>query len=430
VHTSIRTYLSLYIRLSGPGISYTPTESSGSIFHIPSCQTSNSTAMAQTLPNSTPRKLLSEVLPPLVLGTATFNHQYNSDPLSLATTAIVHKALRYGIRAFDTSPYYGPAETLLGEALNSQSFVPRSDYILQSKCGRIRADVFDYSPEWIRQSIQSSLQRLGTEYLDVVFCHDVEYVEPHEVITAVETLRELRDQGLIRYVGISGYPTDVLASLAKAVKELTGEPLDAVMSYAHYTLQNTVLFSKALEKLVDSNVDCVLNGSPLGMGLLRRQGVPVGDMGDFHPAPNSLRNRCAEASDVVERHGQNGERLEALALRFSIEGWIRDGAVVGTAVMPLLGDPASASPPRIVQVVRPRLGVTVAGVSYINEIDEVAAIWRDVITALEREYLYQKVMDVFGDEWKDYSWPSPGDGYVPHNGHAEAEDESLLKSRL
>ncbi|KAI5853745.1 NADP-dependent oxidoreductase domain-containing protein [Tricharina praecox] len=386
--------------------------------------------MDHILPNPASRRPLSKALPPIVLGTATFNHQYNSDPHSLATTAIVHKALRYGIRAFDTSPYYGPAETLLGEALNSQSFVPRSDYILQSKCGRIRADEFDYSPEWIRQSIQNSLQRLGTEYLDVVFCHDVEFVKPHEVITAVRTLRELRDQGLIRYVGISGYPTDVLASLAKEVKELTGEPLDAVMSYAHYTLQNTVLFSKALGKLVDAGVDCVLNGSPLGMGLLRRQGVPVGGMGDFHPAPKALRNRCIEASDVVEKYGQEGERLETLALRFSIEGWMKDGAVAGTTVKPLLGDPAASSSPRTVQVARPRLGVTVAGVSYMNEMDELAAIWRDVITASEREFLYQKVIGAFGDEWKDYSWPSPGEGYVRSSGHEEPEDESLLKSRL
>jgi aryl-alcohol dehydrogenase-like predicted oxidoreductase len=57
---------------------------------------------------------LSSVLPPLIFGTATFNYQYNTDPYKLPTTALVHKAFSLGIRAFDTSPYYGPSEEILG----------------------------------------------------------------------------------------------------------------------------------------------------------------------------------------------------------------------------------------------------------------------------------------------------------------------------
>lgn len=370
-----------------------------------------------------PTPPLSQVLPPLVLGTATFNNQYNSNPHSLATTAIVHRALDLGVRAFDTSPYYGPAESLLGQALQSQSAVPRADYILQSKCGRLSADKFDYSPLWIKKSVKRSLQRLGTDYLDVVFCHDVEFVEPRDVVAAVRTLRELRDCGLVRYVGISGYPTGVLAALAQLVKDQTGEPLDAVMSYANYTLQNTLLFSQALGRLLQAGVDCVLNGSPLGMGLLRNQGVPVGDLGDFHPAPDGLRRRCVDASEVMRRYGDDGGRLEILALRFSIEGWVRDGSRAGTAVKPL----SSASPGgggglREVRFAGPRIGINVAGVSYIRELEEVMAIWRDVVGALERDFLYEKVMAVFGDEWRDYAWPSPGEGC--------AGGDSLIKSRM
>ncbi len=57
---------------------------------------------------------LSSVLPPLIFGTATFNYQYTTDPYKLPTTQLVHKALSVGVRAFDTSPYYGPAEEILG----------------------------------------------------------------------------------------------------------------------------------------------------------------------------------------------------------------------------------------------------------------------------------------------------------------------------
>ncbi|KAI5793032.1 NADP-dependent oxidoreductase domain-containing protein [Geopyxis carbonaria] len=360
------------------------------------------------LNNTAARKPLSAVLPPLVLGTAAFNHQYNTDPLSLPSTSIIHRALLSGIRAFDTSPYYGPAESLLGQALQSQSHISRSEYILQTKCGRISAEKFDYSPEWIRKSVYRSLERLGTKYLDVVFCHDVEFVDPREVVPAVQTLRELRDIGLIRYVGISGYPTATLATLAQRVTDETGEPLDVVMNYAQYTLQNTTLFSQGLKKLVEAGVDCVLNGSPLGMGLLRGQGVPVGDMGDFHPAPTALREKCADASFAVEKFGGGNESLETLALRFSMEGWSRDGAVAGTTVHPSIEWRGSH---RLTNFMQPRVGISVAGVSFMHELDSLLVIWKDVALTLEREYLYQKVADVLGDGWRDYSWASPGDGF-------------------
>ncbi|KLP12501.1 L-fucose dehydrogenase [Fusarium fujikuroi] len=177
------------------------------------------------------RKPLSEVIPPLILGTATFNHQYHPDPTHMPYTDIVGRALAHNILGFDTSPYYGPSEILLGDALRKLTPPPpREDYFLITKAGRIAGDEFDYSPAWIRYSVCRSLERLGTQYLDLVYTHDVEFVSPEEVLAAVTELRRLRDQGLIRYVGISGYPVDTLASLAEMILRETGEPLDAVMS--------------------------------------------------------------------------------------------------------------------------------------------------------------------------------------------------------
>ncbi|KAF5014909.1 hypothetical protein F66182_13944, partial [Fusarium sp. NRRL 66182] len=95
----------------------------------------------------------SKVLTPLVLGTATFNTQYNDDPFSLPSTSIVHRALRAGIRAFDTSPYYGPSEEILGQALASERVAtefPRHTYQLLTKIGRVAESSFDYSPAWVR----------------------------------------------------------------------------------------------------------------------------------------------------------------------------------------------------------------------------------------------------------------------------------------
>ncbi|OJD25333.1 hypothetical protein ACJ73_03295 [Blastomyces percursus] len=331
---------------------------------------------------------LSADLPPLVFGTATFNSQYNADPYALPTTAIVHRALSVGIRAFDTSPYYGPAEELLGRALSTtfvHSNFPRHTYRLLTKVGRIAAQSFDYSPVWIRKSIKRSLSRLDTSYLDVVYCHDVEFVSPEEVLGAVVELRRIRDtEGTIRYVGISGYPVDVLCSLAEMVLERTGEPLDAVMSYANFTLQNTKLAVEGLHRLVAAGVDVVPNASPLGMGLLRRKGVPIGSMGDFHPAPDGLRNVIHSASEWVE---QQGEKIEVVAIRYALESWLREGSCVGALGPPLAPSP-DADPgfisAAIVGVGR-RLGVSVMGVSNIDELNETLRVWQSIIDGLENE---------------------------------------------
>lgn len=324
---------------------------------------------------------LSSLLPPLICGTATFNDQYNPDPYALPTTGIVHRALSLGVRAFDTSPYYGPAEELLGKALNTpfvhENF-PRRDYFLLTKVGRIAGAEFDYSAPWIRRSVQRSLDNLHTKYLDVVYCHDVEFVTPEEVLTAVTELRRIRNEtGQIKYVGISGYPVEVLCELAEMIREKTGEPLDAVMSYANFTLQSTRLSSVALPRLKAAGVDVVPNASVLGMGLLRRIGVPIGAHGDFHPSPNELRTVIQKASDWCDRQEN---RIEKVAIRFALETWMREGAEVGSK-----GDPASGIPWRREKVDHKaaKLGVSVMGVSNIDELNETMRVWRSILDGLE-----------------------------------------------
>lgn len=376
---------------------------------------------------------LSALLPPLICGTAEFNSQFNADPYSLPTTEIVHRALALGIRAFDTSPYYGPAEQLLGAALDT-AFVhdrlARADYLLLTKVGRIASAEFDYSAQWVRQSVQRSLGRLRTSYLDVVYCHDVEFVSADEVLTAVRELRKIRDEsGTVRYVGISGYPVRVLCELAELILRETGESLDAVMSYANFTLQNTLLGSIGIPRLRAAGVDVVLNASPLGMGLLRRNGVPVGGQGDFHPAEAGLREACRRASDFCDSHG---ERLEVIALRFALENWLVEGASVGSFAMA-----ASARPwTPFTKNSRKKQGVTVIGVSTVEELEETMKVWRSILDGIEdlkdelrtsptfdrdHQWSLQRQQEVRSlsasirglmHQWVDFAWPSPEAGYV------------------
>lgn len=328
---------------------------------------------------------LSSLLPPLICGTATFNDQYNPDPYALPTTGIVHRALSLGVRAFDTSPYYGPAEELLGKALHTpfvhENF-PRRDYFLLTKVGRIAGAEFDYSAHYVRRSVQRSLDRLQTKYLDVVYCHDVEFVTSEEVLTAVTELRRIRDEtGCIKYIGISGYPVEVLCDLSEMILEKTGEPLDVVMSYANFTLQNTRLATVALPRLIAAGVDVVPNASVLGMGLLRRTGVPIGAHGDFHPSPIELRTAIQKASDWCDRQDN---RIEKVAIRFALETWIREGQDVGSTGDPASGIPHSRHPsPNSTAPAAPKLGVSVMGVSTIAELDETMRVWRSILDGME-----------------------------------------------
>jgi D-arabinose 1-dehydrogenase len=382
------------------------------------------------------RTQLSSILPPLVFGTATFNHQYNDDPFALDTTGLVTSALTHGIRAFDTSPYYGPSEQLLGSALATpfvRETFPRNSYMILTKVGRVASQEFDYSKEWVRQSITRSLERLRTDYLDLVYCHDVEFVSPAEVLEAVKELRRIRDEeGTIRYVGISGYPLDVLGDMAELILRETGEPIDAVQSYANFTLQNQTLAGpQGIQRLVNAGVDVVPNASILGMGLLRRAGVPIGGLGDFHPAPSDLRAAIRRASDFCDAYG---ERIEVIAIRFALETWISAGALVGSQ-----GDPASGVPWKHESnddVGGTKLGVSVIGVSRAEELEKTMLVWRSILDGLEngketavqagrwyrawewsrnRRKAVQILADGVREElgvWFDFAWASPGDGFV------------------
>ncbi|KAF4983700.1 hypothetical protein FZEAL_916 [Fusarium zealandicum] len=360
------------------------------------------------------RKPLSDVLPPLILGTATFNHQYHPDPTHMPYTDIVGRALAHNILGFDTSPYYGPSEILLGDALRKLTPPPpREGYFLITKAGRIAGDEFDYSPAYIRYSVCRSLERLGTPYLDLVYTHDVEFVAPEEVLGAVMELRRLRDQGLIRYVGISGYPVETLASLAEMILRETGEPLDAVLSYSHYCVQNSQLGAKTLlDRFKDAGVECLLNASMLGMGLLTTRGVDNSPMALWHPAPPELRQLCANLSDIAQ---QDGEHLEEVSIRWALENWARVGSPFGTKLNPC-GETS-------------RLGVSVMGVSSVDELEETWALWSSVVglagddvAAQRRDKIASIVRDkmwpVLG-RWKDYAWESGGPGFV--NTRAESE---------
>ncbi|XWW99270.1 hypothetical protein V2A60_007279 [Cordyceps javanica] len=347
---------------------------------------------------------LSEVLPPLILGTATFNHQYHRDPAQMPYVDIVRRALDLNIAAFDTSPYYGPSEILLGDALRRIDPAPaRDSYFLITKAGRITGDEFDYSPAWVRYSVFRSLERLGTDRLDLVYMHDVEFMSPAEVLGAVGELRRLRDDGVIRYVGISGYPVKTLASLAEMIMRETSEPIDAVLSYGHFCIQNAQLGrADILDRFASSGVDCILNASMLGMGLLTSQGVNSLPMSAWHPAPQELRKACHDLAAIAATENR---RLEEVAIRWSLRSWIYQGSNFGTEAFKR--DTNNNLPARI--------GASVMGVSTVEQLEETWHLWQTVTNEKRKDTtssLVEMQMWPSLGQWKDYAWESGGPSFT------------------
>ena len=227
----------------------------------------------------------------------------------------VPTALDCGMNFIDTSPYYGRGigEVLLGIALKG---IPRDQYYLGTKLGRYHESHFEFSAKRVRESVDVSLHRLGTDYLDIILCHDIEFVEMQQVVDeTIPALREIQQQGKVRYIGMSGYPMKIF----KFVLDQTD--LDVVLSYNHYTLQNT-MFGDLAPYLKEKGVG-ILNAAPFSARLLTNAGLPP-----WHKATDQVRNICKQAADHCS---QAGIDIAQLALQYSIANPDMTTCVTGSA---------------------------------------------------------------------------------------------------
>lgn len=140
---------------------------------------------------------------PIVLGTWAMGGLYWEEPDDSASIAAIQKAMELGLRTFDTAETYGfgRSETVLGKALEG---VPRDRYIMISKCK------YHYTRDEMRASLEASLERLRTDYLDVYFIHRPPQPDTVSIEEAMENIQRLRQEGLIRAVGVSNFNTEQL----------------------------------------------------------------------------------------------------------------------------------------------------------------------------------------------------------------------------
>ena len=204
-------------------------------------------------------------LPKIGLGCMGFTHAYGEPMEEKLAVERIRAAYEMGYRFFDTAQRYTGIdqngqivynETVVGEALKDV----RQDVIIATKCGITMRDgqrIVDGRPETIRATLQESLKRLQTDYVDIYYLHTPDPKVPMAVVA--KTMKELYDKGLIRGWGVSQVNAEQLRE-ANAVFEVS-----AVQN--RYSMMARAQSAEVLETAAELQIPFIAF-SPLANGYL------------------------------------------------------------------------------------------------------------------------------------------------------------------
>ncbi len=193
--------------------------------------------------------------------------------------ATIHRAIELGVTLFDTAEVYGPFtnETLLAKALKGR----REQVVIATKFGfRIENGAstgVNSDPAHIREAVEGSLRRLGTDYIDLLYQHRIDPQVPIEDV--VGTMADLVREGKVRYLGLSE------AGVANIRRAHAVHPISALQS--EYSLWERNLEADVLPALRELGIGLVAF-SPLGRGFLagtakRAEDYPASDFRHLDP---------------------------------------------------------------------------------------------------------------------------------------------------
>jgi L-galactose dehydrogenase len=244
-------------------------------------------------------------LPILSFGASSLGAEFRSISLDEAMRS-TQTALELGMNFIDTSPFYGRgmSEVMLGLGLKG---VPRDSYLLGTKLGRYTDRHFDFSAKRVEESVHTSLQRLKTDYLDVLLMHDVEFVAlPQIWEETIAALVKIKEQGKARAIGFSCYPLKTFHTVLDHIED----QIDCILAYNRYTLQNTSLVTDLLPRLEAKGIG-VMNAGPFSARLLTNATLP-----EWLKEPEQVKAAAREAAALCESRGVD---IAQLALQFSCE---------------------------------------------------------------------------------------------------------------
>jgi D-threo-aldose 1-dehydrogenase len=248
----------------------------------------------------------------LGLGGAPLGNEY-SPVTDGEVDATITEALGLGIRYIDTAPLYGRgrSESRLGRYFAAHE--KPADLVMSTKVGRIlrqgagttdQAPLYDYSEEGVRKSFEGSLQRLGTEVIDILYIHDPDEHYQEAISQAYRTLAGLRATGLVKAIGAGMNQWEMELRFARE-----GD-FDCFLQAGKYTLLDQSAAEKFLPYCQEKKIG-VMIGAPFGYGVLaadlRRGVLPAGSV------PLATLEKALKIDGVCARHDVP---LKAAALQF------------------------------------------------------------------------------------------------------------------
>jgi aryl-alcohol dehydrogenase-like predicted oxidoreductase len=275
------------------------------------------------------------------------------DALSLKA---LHRALDLGIAFFDTSNLYGNghSEELIGEAFAGR----RDKVVIATKAGRSDYDTEAYEPSQLRRSVEASLRRLRSDYVDVVQVHSLSSMDVLRQHDVMGTLRGLKAEGKIRAVGIS---VKAPGEAVPAIRELGAEVVQVNFNLVDQRASEGEVLTVARELGAG-----VIARTPLCFGMLSGKVEPetVFDARDHRSLWSKAQiARWIDASSMfVQAVAEKGSQTPAqVALRFclsypeissTIPGMLKPPEVEENAAASTQGPLAPADLERIVHIYR------------------------------------------------------------------------------
>lgn len=240
---------------------------------------------------------------------------------------LFEKAYELGIRYFDTGYSYGLAEERIGKILKNSTVVDRDAIIISSKFGTKVVEgkyVHDWTPEWMRKSVETSMRRMQVDHLDLLMCHGPQISDLTDEL--LEALRQLKTDGLTRAIGINTFDTNVIEYVRDT------KCFDFVMLDYNIMRQDR---ENLIEELHDAGIG-VIAGAPLAESLYSNRVFKIRKLKDIWYLARAVanhRDKLKQKKNFKFLNNVPNVTSTQLALKYVLDNPNVTTAVFGTTTM-------------------------------------------------------------------------------------------------